>query len=194
MRVRVPLAFSALALVLALVAIMAAAACGGGDDGNTGRKDTPAATNENGGGSKTPVATSEGSNGGSGDAVDACQFVTQDEASAALGTGVGEGTREDTPPFYACTYETEGFDQLTVMVMVYPNAKDAEAAYQVVMKINDYPKIDGLGDRAYDTQPMGDVTAQKGKYEISVDILTADDAADFEVAKDLTKAALGRLP
>lgn len=120
--------------------------------------------------------------------------MTQDEAEAALGATVGEGVRQDIPPFYGCTYETDSFEQLTVSVLVYPTSEDAEAAYDLVIDMNDYPPIDGLGDRAYDTQPIGDVTVQKGRYELSVDILTEDDTADFAVAKDLAKTALGRLP
>jgi hypothetical protein len=180
-----------------LIAAVVFAACGGDDDdaGDAGGNETPAATEDNGGGSETSAATDDGaSDAGGGEAIDACELVTQDEAEGALGASVGEGERQDIPPFYGCSYETDSVDQLTVSVVVFPSSDDAEAAYELVIDMNDYPTIDGLGDRAYDTQPIGDVTVQKGKYELSVDILTEDNEADFAAAKDLAKTALGRLP
>lgn len=179
-----------------LIATVAFAACGGDDDdaGDAGGNETPTATQDNGGGSETSAATDDGASDAGGEAINTCELVTQDEAEGALGASVGEGTRQDIPPFYGCSYETDSFDQLSVSVVVFPSSDDAEAAYELVIDMNDYPTIDGLGDRAYDTQPIGDVTVQKGKYELSVDILTEDDEADFAAAKDLAKTALGRLP
>lgn len=186
--------FAFLALLLAATVLLAS--CGGDDDGggddDTVASPTPAATDADDDGSEA-TPTPDGASSGDQE-IDACTLITQDEAEAALGAPVGEGTRSDFPPFYSCEYEGEGFLQLTVTVLIYPGSDDAEAAYDLVMDINDYPTIDGIGDRAYDTQPIGDVTAQQGKYEISVDIITADDAADFEVAKDLAKTVLARLP
>ncbi len=181
-------------LLVALVVTLAFMACGGDDDdggGATGDK-TPAAT-EGGGGDSGDATSAPQGNGGDGE-VDACTLVTADEASAALGASVGEGASENFPSFYGCRYETEGFEYLSVTVVAFASGDEAKTTYEQVLDINDYPKIDGLGDRAYDTRPIGTVTVQKGKYEVSVDILTLDDDADFEVAKDLARKAIGRLP
>ena len=47
---------------------------------------------------------------------------------------------------------------------------------------------------AYDTRPIGDITVQSGKYELSFDILTVQDEADFEASLELARTALQRLP
>jgi len=84
---------------------------------------------------------------------------------------------------------------VNVDVLTYDNADDAESIFQLAIDINDYPEVDGIGDRAYDSRPIGDITVLKGKYELSVDVANVSTSdADFEVAKDLAKKAVDRLP
>ena len=53
--------------------------------------------------------------------------------------------------------------------------------------------MEGIGDRAYDSRPIGDITVLKGKYELSIDV-SASGQDEFEVAKELAAKAVDRLP
>ena len=188
-----------LAAALAALALLGAA-CGGDDDDDTGA---------DGGGATATVDSGDGGDGGSdetseataepdgdddassGDAVDACSLITIDEAEAALGATVGEGTRLDTPPVYGCTYETEAFAQVSIIVVVFDDPAQAEEVYQLAIDNNDYPEIDGIGDRAYFALGFG-VTSQQGRYEVTVDVIGPDD--DQPLDEELAKKALDRLP
>ncbi len=167
-------------------------ACGG-DNGGESATPGGTATAPSGGGSASSPTTDTGAPTG-GETINACDLLTQEEVAAVLGSQPREGERSDSPPFYFCTFETEGFEQLDLSVVVFPSADDARVLYEEALDTNDYPEIEGLGDRAYDSRPIGDVTAQKGKFEVGVDILTEDDEADFQAAIELAGKALDRLP
>jgi hypothetical protein len=166
----------------ALLVLSALAACGGDDDAPTG---TVAVTEEQP--TKAEAGIGEASAG-----IDACALITQDEADAVLGTATGEPVRDDTPPINACAYGTESFDVVSVTIVTYADKAEAEDAYQMAIDINDYPEIEGLGDRAYNAQPIGDVTVLVGRYELGVDVSGPEN--DLEVARKLAAAAIGRLP
>ena len=51
--------------------------------------------------------------------------------------------------------------------------------------------MSGIEDRAYESAIL-DITAQKGRFEVSVDVSVGDD--DMEAAKSLVVKALDRLP
>ena len=188
-----------LAAALAALALLGAA-CGGDDDDDTGA-DGGAATatvdaSDGGddGSDETPEATAEDDgddSDSSADAVDACSLITKDEAEAALEATVGEGIRQDTPPVYGCTYETEAFAQVSITVVVFDDSAQAEEVYQLAIDNNDYPEIDGIGDRAYFALGFG-VTSQQGRYEVTVDVIGPDD--DQPLDEELAKKALDRLP
>jgi hypothetical protein len=192
-----------LAAALAALALLGAA-CGGDDDDDTGA-DGGAATatidsSDGGddGSDETPGPTTEDAgDDGSGDdssedAVDACSLITKDEAVEALGAPVGDGEAQDFPPVYGCTYRTEdGVGLVSVSVVVFDDADQAEAVYQLAIDNNDYPEIDGIGERAYFALGFG-LTAQKGRYEFTIDIIGPDD--DQALEEDLAQKALDRLP
>lgn len=186
-------------LIAAAVAVLAllATACGGDDDDSADGDNAATATADAGGdgdGDETsePTAGSDGDDdAGSADAVDACSLITIDEAEAALGATVGEGTGIDTPPVYGCTYEAEAFAQVSVNVVVFDDAAQAEDIYQLAIDNNDYPEIEGIGDRAYFALGFG-VAAQQGRYEVNVDVIGPDD--DQALEEELAQKALDRLP
>ena len=182
-----------------------AAACGGGDDDEAGDDGAATATadsgddGDDGGDEETPEATiAEGDddNGddSSADAIDVCALVTKDEAEAALGAPVGDGEAQGFPPIYNCRYQTEDFDILDVTVVVYDDDETAEAAYEMVLDVNDYPEIGGLGERAYDSRPIGGVNVLQGRYELSVDVSAGESDEDFDSATGLAERAVDRLP
>jgi len=145
-----------LAAVIATLALLGAAC--GGDDDDGGADGAATATEDSGDGGddtgddETPEATADGDgddDGGEGsseDAVDACSLITKDEAEAALGDAVDDGEPGDFPPVYSCRYQTEDFDILDVTVVVYDDDETAEAAYEMVLDVNDYPEIGAEAD------------------------------------------------
>jgi hypothetical protein len=179
--------------------LLGLAACGG-DDGSeepgaatqappaeAGATDEPEAVAE-------PQATEEPEGEEASSGVDACELVTREEAEAVLGVSVGEPTREDVPPIGACSYETADFDSVSIAVVTFEDADQAEEVLQMAIDINDYPEISGLGDGAYDSRPIYDVTVRKGRYELSIDVSLEGGEADFETAKELAATAVERLP
>ena len=198
MRIRLWILTGAAVAGLALVL----SACGGGDDdaGGDGGAATATLDSGDGGDEETPEATAEGEGDDDGgddstaDAVDACSLVTKDEAEAALGAPVGDGEAQDFAPIYNCRYETEDFDILDVTVVVYDDDETAELAYEMVLEINDYPEIGGLGERAYDASPLGGVNVLQGRYELSIDVSAGESDEDFDTATGLAERAVDRLP
>lgn len=126
--------------------------------------------------------------------LDACTLITQAEAEQVLGTSTGSGQHEDTPPFYSCSYETENFDLVQVVVVIYDDNAQAQDAYQMAIDINGYPELAGLGDRAYNAQPIFDVNVLTGNIEVSIDVSdSTNDATQLKNAIDLAKLVLSRL-
>jgi len=186
-------------LALSVLVVGLAVACGG--DGETEEPSTvapPQAIQESP--TEEPEATSEGQATEESEeeevagGLDACELVTREEAEAVLGAPVGEPTREDVPPISACSYDTADFDSVSVAVVTFEDADQAEEVLQMAIDINDYPEISGLGDGAYDSRPIYDVTVRKGRYELSLDVSLEGGDADFEAAKGLAATAVDRLP
>jgi hypothetical protein len=71
---------------------------------------------------------------------------------------------------------------------------EAEASFD--FGAGQYPAIDGIGDRAYNSQPIGDVDVLAGPYEVSVSLYFAsdDDAAELAMAGALAALVIDRLP
>jgi hypothetical protein len=163
-------------------ALLALAACGG---------DVPG---DNGGGPAASVAVTEEqeTNAEPSAPIDACALLTRDEANAVLGAATREPMRGDTPPVNSCAYRTENFDVVSVSVITYADKAEAEKVHQFAIDINKYPEIAGLGDRAYNAQPIGDVTVLVGRYQLGVDVSGPEN--DLEVARELAETAIGRLP
>jgi hypothetical protein len=192
-----------LAAAVATLALLGAA-CGGGDDDDSGDDLVATATEDSGDGDddsgdeETPEPTAEdtgdddGGDDSSEDAVDACSLITTDEAEEALGAPVGDGEAQDFPPVYGCSYRTaDGVGLVAVSVVVFDDADQAEAVYDLAIDNNDYQEIDGIGDRAYFALGFG-LTAQQGRYEFTIDIIGPDD--DRALEEELAPKALERLP
>jgi hypothetical protein len=128
--------------------------------------------------------------------LDACLLVTQAEAEGVLGESTGPGERTDTPPFYVCDYQTAStFNKVSIVVIQYSSSAEALGVFQYSITNNGYPEISGVGDRAYNSQPIGDITVLLGDKELSIDIFSnADDAAQLQSAIELAKLAITRMP
>ncbi len=180
--------------LLAAVAALVLAACSGGDDEEDGPEPTTPAAQQ----TSTPASSATPQATASSAELNACALVTKTEAETALGTSVGNGERDDQPsvPSSECRYETASLDSVSVFVMAYRNAGAAKDEFDNLVKRDGYPKISGLGDGAYNSQPFFDITAIKGKYEINIDVTVTDFDSEQELAaaQTLIKRALDRLP
>lgn len=162
------------------------AASAGAPD-TTAATDTPVAT----GGAAT-TATAAGAGGGeTGEEIDICALVTQQDVEAAIGMPAGPAQPDSMPPFFGCRYELET-DIVTVGVWVWDDADAAEASFEMVA--DQYPAVEGVGDRAYNS-PIDDLTVLSGRYEISVGLfLSLDDADELAMASDVAALLIERLP
>lgn len=126
--------------------------------------------------------------------INACELITKEEAEAALASPVGDPIEEIYPPIYGCRYESTGFNYVSVSVIAYEDAKQAEVAFQVAIDINSYTEVSGIGDRA-SRGIIYDISVLKGKYELSIDLSNdEDDEIQFEKAKTLAALVVDRLP
>jgi len=186
----------------ALSGLILLAACGGDDESTAtpGGTRTAAATAAATGtrapaatasprATQAATATAQASTG----EIDPCALVTKAEAEAIVGESLGEPAVTITEMLAGCLYSAPDFDSVNVDVLTYDSEDDAKSLFQMAIDINDYPEIEGIGDRAYDSRPIGDITVLKGKYELSVDVSTGGED-DLEVAKGLAAKAVDRLP
>lgn len=130
-----------------------------------------------------------------GSAIDACELVTKEEVEAVLGSPVGEPVEEVVPPIYGCSYKTEELDGVSLVLVEYDDASQAEASFQMAIDINNYAEVSGIGERAYLAYPIFDINVLVGRYELSVDVFDSSEKEEqYEKARDLAEKALGRLP
>jgi len=194
-------------LLLALAGLLLLAACGGDDDEESTAtpsgtqaavatqtpSGTPAAEE-----TESPAAeateTAESTPEPSAGELDPCALVTKEEAEAIVGESLDDPLVTITELLASCLYSTPDFESVNVDVLIYDSEDNAEGGFELALDINDYPEIEGIGDRAYDSRPIGDITVLKGKYELSVDVSVGDGEVDFETAKDVAAKAVDRLP
>jgi len=196
-----------MSLLLVLSGLLLLAACGGDDEETTATPSgtqapaatqTPAGTpavgetqTPTGEATQTPEATPEPSAG----EIDPCALVTKSEAEAIVGESLGDPLVTKTEMLASCLYSTSDLKSVNVDVLTYDSEDDAESGFLLAIDINNYPEVEGIGDRAYDSRPIGDITVLKGKYELSIDVANVSTSEDeFGVAKDLAAKAVDRLP
>ena len=218
---RSPVGLPAGLLFPALSVALLLAACGGDNEETTATpggtlvatatqttSDTPAAgvtQTPAGEATQTATATAQGSAG----EIDPCALVTKAEAEAIVGEPLDGPAVTRTEMASSCLYSTPDLKGVNVGVLTYQNEDDAESAFWLAIDINNFPEVGGIGDRAYDSRPIGDITVLKGKYEVSVDVnvegdegqgadVEGDDVEwtgiDFEAARELAAKAVDRLP
>jgi hypothetical protein len=187
----------------ALSGLILLAACGGDDESTAtpGGTRTPAATAAATGtrtaaatssprATQAATATAQASTG----EIDPCALVTKAEAEAIVGESLDEPVVTITQMLAGCLYSTSDLESVNVDVLTYDSEDDAESGFQLAIDISNYPEVEGIGDRAYDSRPIGDIRVLKGKYELSVDVNVEGGDADFETAKEVAAKAVDRLP
>jgi hypothetical protein len=151
---------------------------------------------EPGGGDGTATQQPRTSTGGTGVSIDVCALVTAEEIEAIVGEPIAEGEAEESaPPFFGCRYESDDITRVvTIGVIAWDDADDAEASFDI--GADQYEAVEGIGDRAYRSQPINDITVLSGRYEISVGLyfVSEDDDDEFEMAREIASTVIDRLP
>jgi hypothetical protein len=128
--------------------------------------------------------------------IDVCALLTKEEVEAVIGLPAGSAQPEESAaPFFGCRYEEDGLSQMvSIGVFAWGDAREAEASFE--FGADQYPAVEGIGDRAYDSQPIDDVNVLVGRYELSVGLyfVSDDDEAELAMASELAALALDRLP
>lgn len=172
--------------------LLVLSACGGGGGPEAGGSAQPPASS----GQQVPAQPAQQSSASV--SIDACQLITKTEAQAAVGAPVGDPSQTSIPPVFGCDYRYPSSIEIEVgvSVIVYQDNKQAADAFQMALDINKYPPVSGVGERAYDSRPIQDLTVLRGRYELAVDVGLADSDRnkEFALAKELALKALGRLP
>jgi hypothetical protein len=181
---------------IAVLLALTLTACGAA--GDTVETDAPAPTAGDGAATGQPDATAPPSVTDSQPSadIDACALVTQDEVESIVGMAVGAPEPEDAPPpFFGCRYEDdEILPVVTVGIIASESTDDAVSLFE--FGADQYPAVEGLGDRAYRSQPIDEITVLAGRYELSVGLyfVSEDDDAEFEMAREIAELVLSRLP
>lgn len=193
-------------MIVAAVGVAAFVAACGGDDGGD---DVDSSTGAQGASAATPVVTADGdAPGGSGasasdavELVDVCAMITQAEVESIVGQPVGPATPEDEEDYTSfgiggggCRFEAEGVTPVvTVSVLAWADEAEGESAFSLLE--GQYDPVDGLGDSAYRTQPIDEISVLAGRYELSVGLyfVDEDDDAEFEMARRIAELVLPHL-
>ena len=164
--------------VVGLAAILLAAGCSASPQSGAGATATGSSTS---GASATPTAKS---------AVDACTLVTEQDASAALGSDPGPGVPDAQSGVTACTY---GAAPAMVSVHLSPAGKtEFDQAHAAPIQGATLVDLTGIGDGAFGIfqAPVASIAFYRGSSYVSI-VIFADGSQDRAVA--LATAAAGRL-
>ena len=171
------------------------AACGN-DDG----KETTAPSNSEPAAKTQDVSVEPPSN------IDPCGLITAEEVESIVGNPVQAGQPDESNIgwlVYTCTYE-EQFDRqrtgdrysIVVQIDAHSSADTASRGYD--LKAGDWPKIENLGDRARNVQPLDDLEMLYGRYILTIKLTevnaSGDDDFELDAATQIARKVLERLP
>ncbi len=168
------------AAVLLLIAIAGCGAPEGTDTGNAGNTPAPE--------SAPPAATEPAAEPPS---LDPCSLVSQAEVEQILGISVASPA-PSVEPVEGVTYFSCSSDDVHVSVQAWNTPTAASSMFEFG---TEYPAVEGLGERARNTQPLGEIEVLVGRYVVSVDLFTSlDREAELQAATEIARLVLTRLP
>lgn len=175
-------------------------ATGGQTGSQTGASSEPTAP-----ASGSPEATGPNGAAGSGENdLDVCTLISQEEVEAVIGEPAG--TPEFVPADEAftaamdlaggdCVFRAEDITpEIGVTVLRWGDAATAEESFELGLQPES--ELDGPGDRAASTQPIGDLAVLSGRYELLIDIyfVSEDAEAELGMATEIAELVVSRLP
>jgi Protein of unknown function (DUF3558) len=172
------------------VAALALSACGGGDDDTSSGKGASPSASEIGATAPTDSPTVPDLETG------ACDVLTTDQVSEAVGTPVKDGVTTSGPAttggtFSSCQYASDDADNPAdaATVSLYPNTDAADSA-----RGEDAQPIEGLGGQAY-TAAYGSIWVYVDQISVFVQWYTFDgtDQENLPKSKALAKAVIAEL-
>ncbi|MEX0683294.1 MAG: DUF3558 family protein [Dehalococcoidia bacterium] len=161
--------------------------CGGDDDG--GDSATPTATEADAGGA---TATAAANGGDIGAGFDACTLLTMDEVEAAIGA-VDAGLRREGAKISSCLWSAKvGRDFVNVGVFL-GSKQELDLFLELAQGTED---VEGLGDRAKFSEPLGATEVIVGGYGVTVSAGTSEREPDEvrDVTTALAEKVVERLP
>ena len=134
--------------------------------------------------------------------LDVCSLISKAEVDGILGQTTGDPVFNSMGDAGAaagltggdCRFEATGVTPVvSISVLAWRDQDDAESSFSAFTAAEE---IEGLGDRAVNTQPVGDVSVLRGRYEISVDLyfVDEDDSVELGMAREIAEIVLSRLP
>ena len=122
---------------------------------------------------------------------DPCELISHAEIEEIVGLSI-RAPEPSSEEMGAITYQSCSSEDVHIDLEVYGSESDAAEMYDFG---TDGPTIGGLGDKARNTQPLGEVQALSGKYVVTVSLFSslAKDA-ELAAATEIAKIVLDRLP
>lgn len=215
-----------LALLILIGALFAASSCGSGDSGAVDQPDsideltstideagagvqssadelsaesvTPGADELASGSSAEVSKTDSGDEGFDAPEISPCALVSAEEIAEITGVAVelGEPYVEDYGVYTTFSCDS---DDIHIGVDAYPDVATATEAFEFLWEpADDGTVIEGLGDRAYNTAPLGDIAVLSGRYHVGVDLFvevgdSGRGDAERDAATDIARSVLGQL-
>ena len=182
-----------------IVFVLIASGCSGGASPSDG--ENPTSTNPPTGSTVTTVVppTTEASAPNSTVAqddvvVDACDLLAPAEVAGAIGDQTQEPVFDDSVEgFFTCSYEGAKGNML-VDITVYPDVETAKDFFALGIDMGGNERIEGPGDEAMSTQPLGDIAARVGRIEVTIDMFTEKSLEDeLAIAKELAGTIVAQL-
>ncbi|MEW8692039.1 MAG: hypothetical protein AB2535_13185 [Candidatus Thiodiazotropha endolucinida] len=124
-------------------------------------------------------------------AFDPCALISHTNMEEIVGTSVtAPSTSVDR--LGNVMYLNCSSDDIHINIESWGDASKAAASYDFSDK---HPSIEGLGDKARNTQPLGEVDVLYGSYIISVDLFLGLSRKDeLDAAQEIARVVLDNLP
>ncbi|MEW8030178.1 MAG: hypothetical protein AB2792_05770 [Candidatus Thiodiazotropha sp.] len=120
-----------------------------------------------------------------------CALISHADLEEIAGVSLSEPKatidRLDTVTYLSCSS-----DDIHINIESWGDSSKAAASYDFSGK---HPSIEGLGDKARNTQPLGEVDVLYGQFIVSVDLFTGQGReTELEVAQKIARVVLENLP
>lgn len=124
-------------------------------------------------------------------AFDPCALISHTNMEEIVGTSVTTPSAS-VDRLGNVMYLNCSSDDIHINIESWGDASKAAASYDFSSK---HPSIEGLGDKARNTQPLGEVDVLYGSYIISVDLFLGLNRKDeLDAAQEIARVVLENLP
>ncbi len=120
-----------------------------------------------------------------------CSLISQERIEGIVGTPVALPTPSSEPMgnvvFHSCSS-----DDVHINVQVFDAASSAASMFDFG---TEYPPIEGIGDKARNTQPLGEIDVLVGRYVVEVSLFTSlSKENELQAATEIARIVIEALP